>query len=230
LAANDCLPAAALAFLRDLARHNDKEWFTANKARCEADLVEPVRGLVRDLLARLAKPFPKITGSDAKVGGSLTRLHRDTRFGADKRPFHSHQGLHFWHAKGKKMEVPGFFLRLDPDEVLVATGMHGPEPADLLAIRKAIDGDPTRWEQAARSPAFRKAWGGLEGETLKRVPAPWSADHRHADDLRRKDFTAFGRWQAKDATKAGFATRVVAQWQTSEPLMAFLCQALRLPW
>lgn len=225
----DRLPSAALAFLRDLADHNDRTWFDAHRDRCEAELMEPARALVRALVAGLEKPFPRIVGSDAKVGGSLTRLHRDTRFGKDKRPYHSHIGMHFWHGAGRKMEVPGFFLRIDPDEVLVATGMHGPEAPDLKRIRDAIDADPSAWEKAARSPAFRKAWGGLEGESLKRVPAPWPADHRHGDDLRRKDYTAFARWKGKDATKPGFAARVIAQWESSGPLMEFLCGAVRLP-
>jgi uncharacterized protein (TIGR02453 family) len=226
----DRLPAASLAFLEDLAAHNDRAWFDANRGRCETDLVLPARALVRDVLARLARPFPKVTGSDAKSGGSLTRLHRDTRFGKDPRPFHSHLGMHFWHAKGRKMEVPGFFVRVAPDEVLVATGMHAPEPPDLARIRKAIDEDPKGWERASRAAAFRKAWGGLEGESLKRVPAPFPADHRDASDLRRKDFTAFARWKPAEATRAGFSARLVSQWESSEPLMAFLCRALRLPW
>jgi len=228
--AADRLPAASLAFLRDLAAHNDRKWFDANRARCESDLIEPTRALVRGITASLAKPFPRIVGSDAKVGGSMTRLNRDTRFGKDKRPYHSHIGMHFWHSKGRKMEVPGFFLRIDPDEVLVATGMHGPEPPELTKIRRAIDGDPAGWEKSSRNPAFLKAWGGLEGETLKRVPAPWPADHRHGDDLRRKDFTAFARWKAADATKPGFASRVADQWRASDPLMGFLCGAIGLPW
>jgi uncharacterized protein (TIGR02453 family) len=226
----DRLPPAALAFLRDLGAHNDRKWYDANRARCDAELVEPCRALVRGLVARLAKPFPRIAGSDGKSGGSLTRLHRDTRFGKDKRPFHTHVGMHFWHGKGRKMEVPGFFLRVDPGEVLVATGMHGPEPPDLARIRKAIDGDPAGWEKATRNAAFAKAWGGLEGESLMRVPAPWPAEHRHGDDLRRKDFTAFARWKGADATRAGFADRVVDQWRASDPLMGFLCRALGLPW
>jgi uncharacterized protein (TIGR02453 family) len=81
-----CVPPAFLAFLRDLRAHNDKAWFDANKARYEKDVVEPARALVRHLTAALGAEFPQITGSDAKAGGSLTRIFRDTRFGKDKRP------------------------------------------------------------------------------------------------------------------------------------------------
>jgi uncharacterized protein (TIGR02453 family) len=222
-----CVPKELLRFLADLAAHNDKAWFAANKARYEVEVVEPARALVRRLTADLGAAFPQITGSDAKAGGSLTRIHRDTRFGKDKSPFHTHVGMHFWHAKGRKMEVPGFFLRIDPKEVMLATGMHQPEPVER--IRRAIDGDPKGWEKATRAAAFVENWGGLEGESLKRVPAPWPSDHRHADDLRRKDFTAFARLKAAEATKPGFAAAAVERWQASRLLMKFLCQAVGLP-
>jgi uncharacterized protein (TIGR02453 family) len=126
------------------------------------------------------------------------------------------------------MEVPGFFLRVSPDEVLVATGLHGPEPGPLEKVRKAIDRDRKAWERASRGPEFVRAFGGLEGESLKRVPAPWPADHPFADDLRRKDFTAFARWKGADATKPGFAARAVEVWGASGPLMGFLCRATGL--
>jgi uncharacterized protein (TIGR02453 family) len=224
-----CLPREALAFLADLAAHNDKDWFAENKPRYERDLVEPARALVRGLAARLESVFPQITGSDAKAGGSLTRIHRDTRFGKDKSPYHTHVGMHFWHAQGKKMETPGFFLRIDAQEVLLATGQHQPEPDVLARIRSAIDRDGSGWRRAVRDPQFVKLWRGLDGETLKRVPAPYAADHPDADDLRRKDFTAFARVPAAAVTKPGFAADAVARWQASGPLLAFLCRAAGLP-
>ena len=226
----DHLPEEALAFLKDLAAHNDKRWFDASRARCEGELVEPARALVRRLAADLAEVFPEIAGSDAKVGGSLTRLHRDVRFSRDKSPFHTHLGMHFWHRAGRKMEVPGFFLRVAADEVLLATGLHGPGPDPLEKVRRALDADRKGWEKASRAPDFVRLWGGLEGESLKRVPAPWPADHPFAEDLRRKDFTAFARLKGSEAAKPGFAGRAVEHWRASGPLMAFLCRATGLPW
>jgi uncharacterized protein (TIGR02453 family) len=226
----DRLPQASLTFLRDLAAHNEREWFDANRERCAAELIEPCRGLVRAISAELAVAFPQVVGSDKKNGGSLTRLHRDTRFGKDKRPYNSHVGLHFWHADGAKMQVPGFFVRIDPDEVLVATGYHGPDNPQLQQIREAIDADGDSWAAAAHDATFITAWGALEGASLKRVPKPWDAAHPYGDDLRRKDFTAFAKWKPTTATRAGFAGRLIQQWKASEALMEFLCRATDLRW
>ena len=107
------LPPESLRFLDDLAKHNDKRWFESNRDRCERDLIAPAKSLVARLCEEIAVAFPQITGSTDAAGGSLTRLHRDVRFSSDKRPFHTHVGMRFWHRQGPKTEVPGFFLRVD---------------------------------------------------------------------------------------------------------------------
>jgi uncharacterized protein (TIGR02453 family) len=222
------LPPESLRFLDDLAKHNDKRWFEANRNRCERDLLAPARALVERFCEEIGAVFPQITGSTNTAGGSLTRLHRDVRFSTDKRPFHTHIGMRFWHRQGPKAEVPGFFLRVDPAQLLMGTGLHQPGPVVLDRIRRAIDRDQKGWERAVRDQAFRRAWGGLEGESLKRVPAPFAADHPCADDLKRKDFTAFIRLPAEAVTKAGFVKGAVKNWETSKPLMFFLCRAMNL--
>ena len=69
---------------------------------------------------------------------------------------------------------------------------------------------------------------GLEGESLKPVPAPFPGDHPFAEDLKRKDFTAFIRLPAAAVTKAGFVKVAVRSWEASKPLMSFLCRAMNL--
>ncbi|MGA8041161.1 MAG: DUF2461 family protein, partial [Terracidiphilus sp.] len=39
----------ALTFLRNLARHNDREWFTPRKAIYEAELKEPMLAAIRKI-------------------------------------------------------------------------------------------------------------------------------------------------------------------------------------
>ena len=218
-------PQASLTVLADLARHNNKAWFDANRDRIDAELLSPARLIVDELCTRLASPFPYLTGGSQTSGGSLTRLHRDVRFSKDKRPFHTHLGMVFWHRDGKKMETPGFFLRISPDELLLATGLHQPDAERLGRIRRAIDADRGRWTRATRDKTFARVWGGLGGESLKRVPAPWPADHPLAEDLKRRDFTAFIRLPATAATQPDFLKTTAASWRASAPLIEFLCQA-----
>ena len=39
----------ALTFLRNLAKHNDREWFTPRKAQFEAELKEPMLAVIRKI-------------------------------------------------------------------------------------------------------------------------------------------------------------------------------------
>ena len=51
-------------------------------------------------------------------GGSLFRIYRDTRFSRDKTPYKTNAGAHFRHAAGKDAHAPGFYLHLEPGDVL----------------------------------------------------------------------------------------------------------------
>ena len=81
--------AASLALLRALARHNERPWFEANRARYDALVRDPMRALVEELDVRLAVIAPEIVGD---VRRSPLRAQRDTRFTHDKSPYTRHAG------------------------------------------------------------------------------------------------------------------------------------------
>jgi len=67
------------AFLRELAAHNEREWFNANKARYESELKEPALAFIEDMAHRLPEAAPHLTADKR----SLFRIYRDTRFAKD---------------------------------------------------------------------------------------------------------------------------------------------------
>ena len=74
----------ALAFLRNLAKHNDRAWFQPRKAQFEAELKEPMLAIVRRITDAMADFAPNHVRPAEK---SLFRIYRDTRFSNDKRPY-----------------------------------------------------------------------------------------------------------------------------------------------
>src|SRR3954449_11527134 len=89
------------AFLRQLREHNDRDWFAANKARYEAEVLEPALAFIEDFGYRLQEISPHMRADPRRVGGSLFRIYRDTRFAKDKTPFKTHTGMHFRHVAPK---------------------------------------------------------------------------------------------------------------------------------
>lgn len=75
--------AQSFAFLETLAAHNDRGWFTANKAVFTTRLEQPFVHLLETLSNRLADASRPLSGSKATV----FRMNRDVRFSEDKRPY-----------------------------------------------------------------------------------------------------------------------------------------------
>jgi uncharacterized protein (TIGR02453 family) len=216
-------------FLRELAKHNDKHWFEQNRARYEADVRGPLLRFIADFAEPLARISRHYLADPRPMGGSMFRIHRDTRFAKDKTPYKTHAAAQFRHEAGKDVHAPGFYLHLEPGEVFVAAGLWHPDSAALGLIRAAIQRHPDRWKRAAYGKAFAAKWE-LSGESLQRPPKGVAADHPWVEDLRRKDFIAWLPFDEKQACRAGFLERVAGACADCAPLMQFLTTALELPW
>ena len=87
-------------FLRELKRHNTRDWFAKNKARYEKVVLDPALMFISSFGPHLRKLSPNFVADPRPTRGSLFRIYRDTRFSPDKRPFKTHVGIHFSHASG----------------------------------------------------------------------------------------------------------------------------------
>jgi uncharacterized protein (TIGR02453 family) len=219
---------ALFTFLRQLKANNDREWFTANKARYEEVIKEPALDFIAGFAPLLHRISPHFVADPRPVGGSLFRIHRDTRFSKDKTPYKTHTGIQFRHEAAKDVHAPGYYVHLEPGLVMVAAGVWHPDADALARIRTAIDGDPAGWRRATRGKRFRERFE-LGGDSLKRPPAGFAADHPLIDDLKRKDFVAAARMEERDVTSPGFDEKLIREFRAATPLVGFLCEALELP-
>src|SRR5205085_9821768 len=95
-------PKDFLAFFRELAKNNDREWFAANKHRYVGSIQAPLRSFVvaMDLpLGRFADCFVADTRS-------IFRIYNDMRF-HDAKPYKEHAACQFRHEAGKDAHAPG---------------------------------------------------------------------------------------------------------------------------
>lgn len=222
-------PADLRKFLAELEANNRRDWFEPNKARFEASVREPALAFIREMGLRLEAISPYLNAIDKKVGGSLMRPYRDTRFSADKTPYKTNVGIHFQHESVGDVHAPGFYVHLEAKEVFLGAGTWRPESTDLLGIRTRIANQPEAWSEAVHGGAFVAEWR-LGGESLTRVPRGFDPNHPHAVDLRRKDFIAIRNFEPADIERADFIDRVVESFATASPLMRFLCQTNGMNW
>jgi uncharacterized protein (TIGR02453 family) len=215
-------------FLEQLADNNNRPWFMENKGRYEREVLEPAMAFIRAFQPRLKRISPYFVASDRRVGGSLMRVYRDTRFAKDGDPYKTNVGIQFRHEQGRDIHAPGFYLHIAPGECFLAVGLWRPEAEPLGQIRRAIVEWPDRWRGARDDRKFRQRFY-LDGHSLKRPPRGFAADHRWIEDLKRTDFIGVEELEEQDVLRKGFLDRVAASYTASRPLMRFLCKALNVP-
>ena len=217
---------ATFAFLEDLTDNNDRDWFKTNQERYEQHVRGPALAFIEDFGAPLLKISPHLTADPRKVGGSLFRIQRDTRFAKDKTPYKTHVGIQFRHVASKDVHAPGLYMHLDPGGSYAGVGLWRPATADAHAIREAIAADPAGWKRAAHGKRFTDVFDHGDPERLVRVPKGFDPDHPFVDDIRRKDFTAGARLTRKTVTGSKFLDEYAAMCRTARPFLQFLCDAV----
>lgn len=215
-------------FLRALARHNERAWFLAHKAEYETSVREPFLRLLGDLQPALAAISGHYRAEPRTVGGSLFRIHRDTRYSSDKTPYKNWQGARLFHARSRQVEAPSFYIHLQPGESFVAGGIWHPSTPALRRIRQFIVDNPGGWQAAAHAPAFRRRYDMESGEMLVRNPPGFPADFRFIDDLRHKNFVAIRPIDDAGMTGPRLRTTLEKDLQALAPLVDYLCAALDL--
>ncbi len=215
-----------LAFLRELARNNNREWFTRNKSRYESSVRDPCLEFIRGVEPELRRVSPYLVVDARPVGGSLSRIYRDIRFSKDKSPYKTSVGIHFPHrATGEVAEnLPGFYLHLEPGDSHVYSGIWRPEPTHLQKIRETIVARLPDWRRVIRQVP------PLEGESLKRPPFGFAADHPAVEDLKRKDFITGAAVPDSLLTGRNFGPVFGKLCASIDPLNRFLARAVGIPW
>ena len=217
--------ADTVRFLEDLEDNNNRAWFQENKHRYDSDVLDPALafiGAMGPLLARVSECF---TAIPKRMGGSLMRVYRDTRFSRDKTPYKTNIGIQFRHEQGKDVHAPGYYLHIETTGCFLGAGMWHPEPAALKAIRERIAEHPDAWRKVLRSRRFKSEFT-FAGNSLKRPPRGFAPDLPHLEDIKRKDFIGVSDFSIERAASAGFPEEVAERFARATPLMAFLCTAV----
>ncbi|WP_428604166.1 DUF2461 domain-containing protein [Sedimenticola sp.] len=220
-------PQDTLSFLGELKANNNKAWFNENKPRYEALVREPALAFIESMSDGLTEISPHFRAIAKKVGGSLMRVYRDTRFANDKTPYKTNIGIQFRHELGKDVHAPGFYLHIEPDGCFIGAGIWHPESKTLGQIRSFMDDNPAAWNKAVKAAAFAKQFT-LEGDSLKRPPRGFTVDHPLIDDLKRKDFIAIKSIDAEAIHSPRFTQSVLKDFRRTDAFMRYLCTAINV--
>jgi uncharacterized protein (TIGR02453 family) len=158
----------ALSFFRDLARHNNRDWFQAHKDVYERECRLPMQQLVAALEPRFG-------------ASKIMRINRDTRFAADKSPYKTHISA----------GIGRNYVSLSADGLYVGAGMYKPDSPVLERFRGAIGSEQSGPRLARIVAALRRKGYDVDThDALTGTPKGYKADHPRIDLLRMKDLFA----------------------------------------
>ena len=217
---------AALAFFRDLAVHNEKEWFEANRAEYETEVRGPLAAFVVALDAELRRRGLRFTG-DPK--SSVFRINRDVRFSNDKSPYKTNAGATLTR-DGRKDSAGMLYFHLDPEGSFAAAGFYRPEPPALAKLRNAV---VARTDEFVAVVAALKAAGLTlsADDTLKRLPRGFeaAADSPVAGHLKLKSLVVGRKLPLKLLRGRELTAAVADLAAAARPLLDFGWAALAAP-
>ncbi len=216
-----------LTFLTELPANNNRAWFDTHRQRYEDHLLFPALDFIAAMGPRLARISPRFEAVPKRMGGSLMRIYRDTRFGNDKTPYKTNVGIQFRHVVGKDIHAPGFYLHIEPGDSFVGVGCWHPDFDALAKIRARLASHPDQWRAVLAERKFRRQYE-LAGDSLLRPPRGFAADHPLIEDLRRKDFIAVHPLADTEVIDPKLTAKVAALFAAGAGLMQFLCAALEI--
>jgi len=171
----------ALRFLRDLARNNDRSWFTSRKTTYETELLEPLRALVADATSAMRRARVPL-GADPRR--SSFRIYRDIRFSPDKSPYKTNVAA-FLARNGDREAAGGLYVHIQPKNSFLACGFYQLDKELLHRWREAMAAEPARFAATLRALERNALHLSEEHQELKRMPRGFEA---HADTPLAKYF------------------------------------------
>ena len=217
---SSAITPATLAFLKDLNKYNDRDWFLAHKVRYQVAL-ENMRYFADALLERMNRHdrIETATGKDI-----LRRIYNDQRFHKDRPPYRTYFGGRM--VRQKPALRGGYYFRITPGASFIACGFFDPESADLKRLRTDILYDHKIWERLLKEKALRTHMGTLQGKQLKTAPRDFPKDHEAIHLLRHTQFIFQHAFTDKEVLAPGFADAVSAGYKSARPFLDHLSEVL----
>lgn len=205
-------------FLRQIAEHNDREWFHAHQPEYKAAR-QSFEAFVQEMILRIASFDASVAYQTPKT--CTYRFARDTRFSANKSPYKRHFGA-FVCSHGRKSFRGGYYLHLEPGNSLIAGGSWCP-PAPLLKhIREAIVDDVDRFRDIVEAPDFKALFPVVGEDFVKTMPKGFPKDFPYTEYIRPRLYTVWHPIPDTLVSEPDSQDRIEQMFRVMAPLNLFL--------
>lgn len=216
-------PEKSLQFLAQLKENNYKEWMDDHKADY-TNAKNEFKEVIKETLNRLGAIDPDFLGLESK--DCIFRINRDIRFSKDKSPYKQNFGA-FMTPGGKKSELAGFYLHLQPgDESFIGGGLYMPAGEILKKIRQEIDYNAAELKKIVEEKKFIKLYDRIQGEKLKTAPRGYPLDHPNIELLKMKSYVVINKIADSDLMKHDIVNLLEEHFKVAKPFFDYLNVAI----
>lgn len=212
-----------LAFIADVAKNNNREWFAEHKGRYETAKLD-IYAFAEQMIPILAAIDPEFP-IDTPPKKCLMRIYRDVRFSKNKDPYKSNYGITF-DVKGRGVTTPDYYLHIQPGKSFLGVGFWMPEAAVLKKIREEIDYNTSEFLEIVNAAAFKKIFKLSKEDTLKNAPKGYDPEHPQIEFLKLKSFIATYPLKDEELLKPDFVNKLKTALETIYPFVLFLRNAV----
>lgn len=211
-------------FLIDLENHNDREWFSKNK-KSYIEAFNNVESFINDLIKHIAEFDASVADQEAKK--CIYRIYRDLRFTPDKRPYKIHFGAYIAMG-GKSLNNAGYYVHIQNNMSFLAAGLWCPERNLLKKIRQEIYYEPNTLNNILNESKFKKQWGKLGFDKMKRPPKDYPSDFEFIDLLMYKSFCTEKFLTNKEICSNQFMQTCIDAFSAGQPLVSYMNYIIKL--
>ena len=161
----------------------DAAGYALHRDALNRGLIAPAHALIVEVVAALDAPL-------TSARSSVSPLHADLRFAPAGAPrYKDHLLVTAWHGSSKKT-APTLWIRVDASSVGFASGVAFTPPLRERWRAAVASAEGARLAAMLDDLRKRHARHDFEaaGDSLRRVPPPWTAEHPRADLLRKTGF------------------------------------------
>jgi len=212
-------------FFKQLAAHNNREWFHAHKSEYERFVKIPTQKFTESVLSQLQvidNRFASLTYKDC-----LFRINRDIRFSKDKSPYKLHVGIIF-SPKGKKdKEFPGLYVELNPEHIRIYGGIYRVNTLTLNNMRNLMMKHPKKFKAIIENEHFKTTFSKILGDRNKRLSKDLMLAAEKQPLIMNKQLYFYNKFPPETALKNDFDKIVVKHYETAVPFFRFFEKAFK---
>ncbi len=211
-----------LNFLKDIAVHNNREWFNENRSKYD-DARLAFESMTEELIARITVFDPSV--QYLKAGDCTYRFYRDIRFSPDKSPYKRHFGAYI-NAKGKKSFHGGYYFHIEPGNCLLAGGSYCLPSNMLKAVRQSIYDNPEAFHKIVSNKKFRTLFPVIGEKHAKIIPKGFPKDFPYPEYLKCKDYSVFHNVNDSFLSGSGWLEQTARVFETMKPFIDFVNETI----